>query len=407
MPDVVTDIPAHVPAHLVRDFDYMHVPGTDEDPHLAWKRITADDPDIFWTPHWGGHWVVTRADGVEEVQKDFAHFSHKMFSLPRGVRTSKFLPLELDPPEHGPYRQLIVPFLSPAKVNLLGQEARTLAIELIETLKPRGRCNFISDFAQQLPIQIFMRMADLPMTDRIMLLEWVEGFARGATPEIQHHSFNRCVEYVSKLIDTRRRSPGDDVFSQLIHARIDGKPLPHAEAVGMVVLLFFGGLETVASSLGFFALFLARSPCHRQQLVQRPELIPNAVEELYRRFGLSQTTRVLTMDYAFKGVFLKQDDVIMVPLAMHGLDERRWGNALEIDFERKGLNQHASFGNGPHKCPGANLARVETRIFLEEWLRRIPDFEITPGEKPRTKSGNMHGVDYLPLSWSATDDHLQ
>lgn len=399
MPEVVTDIPAHIPKSLIRDFDYTHVPGTDKDPHLAWKTETADGPDIFWTPHWGGHWVVTRADGVEEVQKDFSHFSHKMFSLPRGVRESKFLPLEMDPPEHAPYRKLLNPMLTPAKVDELGKEARALAIELIDAIKPRGHCNFITDFAQQLPIQIFMRMAELPAEDRVMLLEWIEGFARGPSPEVQHRSFNNSVQYVSKLVEARRRSPGKDVFSPLIHAEINGKPLPHDEVVGMVVLLFFGGLETVASSLGFFALFLARSPHHRHQLIERPELIPNAVEELYRRFGLSQTTRVLTRDYVFKGVEFRKDDVVMVPLAMHGLDERRWNNPLEIDFERQGLNLHASFGNGPHKCPGSNLARVETRIFLEEWLKRIPDFEITPGEEPRTKSGNMHGVDYLPLSW--------
>jgi cytochrome P450 len=90
----------------------------------------------------------------------------------------------------------------------------------------------------------------------------------------------------------------------------------------------------------------------------------------------------------------------MVPLYMHGLDEERWDNPLEVNFEREDVRFHASFGNGPHKCPGSNLARVETRIFLEEWLKRIPDFEITPGKNAVTKSGNMNSVHSLPLSWT-------
>lgn len=398
MPEAAIEVPSHVPPHLIRDFDYTQVPGTDADPHLAWKTALKDAPDIFWTPHWGGHWVLTRADGVEEVQKDYEHFSHKMMSLPKG-RSYKFLPLELDPPEHSPYRKLINPMLSPNMVKELEEEARVLAIELIEDLKEKGHCEFIADFAQRLPITIFMRMARLPMEDRGMVLEWVDEFAHGTNRQMIETAFAKVIKYVAALVEDRLKNPGDDVFTTLVHSEVNGRKLTRDEMISLVVLMFLGGLETVASHLGFIALFLARNPGHRRQLAARPELLKNAIEEFYRRFGLSNTTRVLTRDYVFKGVEFRKEDVVMVPLYMHGLDERRWNHPFEVDFERKDLHLHATFGNGPHKCPGAHLARAETRVFLEEWLKRIPDFEITPGDTAHTKGGNMNTVHYLPLSW--------
>lgn len=397
MPEVVTDIPAHVPRNLVFDFDFANVPGAEENVHLAWKRLH-EGPDIFWTPHYGGHWVATRAEDIEHIQKDHEHFSHKEFSLPRGVKPFRFAPLEYDPPEHADYRQVISPAFGPAVVAGLEKEARELAIRLIENLKPKGGCEFVSDFARHLPITVFLHMVDLPLSDREKFLEWAEIMVRSPSKEVKQKAFGETVAYLSRYIDERTAHPGKDLISRVVQAKVNGRPMERDEVLGMCTVLFFGGLDTVASMLSFVALFLARNPGHRRQLIDNPDIIPNAIEEFLRRHGLSNTTRVIAKDFDHKGIPFKQGELIQVPISLHGMDERRYENPLEVDFNRKPI--HATFGNGPHRCPGSNLARTELRVFLQEWLSRIPDFQVKPGDKVRTQSGSVNGVVHLPLVWN-------
>ncbi|WP_022980835.1 cytochrome P450, partial [Ideonella sp. B508-1] len=147
--------------------------------------------------------------------------------------------------------------------------------------------------------------------------------------------------------------------------------------------------------------FLATHPDHRRQLVEDPSKIPAATDELIRRFGLSNTVRLVVHDRDFHGAPLRKGDLIMVPISLASMDERKWHDAMTVDFARR-TEGHDTFGNGPHRCPGANLARIEIQTFLEEWLRRIPEFGITPGRQAVTVTGAVNGVESLPLSWPVT-----
>jgi cytochrome P450 len=150
--------------------------------------------------------------------------------------------------------------------------------------------------------------------------------------------------------------------------------------------------------LGFAALFLARNPDHRHQLIQNPDLIPAAAEELLRRFGPSTIARVVTRDVVVHGVQIKEDEQILLPAFLHGLDEIEYEDPLTVNFSRA-AGSHGSFGFGPHRCPGSILARTELKIFLEEWLKRIPDFRVKPGAAVRTSCGMVNGLLDLPLEW--------
>lgn len=148
------------------------------------------------------------------------------------------------------------------------------------------------------------------------------------------------------------------------------------------------------------ARFLALNPGHRQQLIDDPALVPNAVEELIRRHGLVNTARLITQDTEFQGMRLKEEEQILVPNHLYGLDERQVDNPLVVDFTRPHPEQHhAAFGNGPHRRPGSFLAKLELTVFLQEWLPRIPDFVIKPGTTPRTASGSVNTVHELHLAW--------
>jgi len=399
MSEALAERPAHVPEDRIVDFNFLNPPGAEKDVHLAWAELYKHS-EIVWTPHNGGHWIATRADVIEDIQKDFAHFSHaKGISLPMGLKPVRYLPLESDPPEHAAYRQLLNPTFGPANIAALKEEARELSIGLIEGFRDRGECEFIGDFAEHLPVTIFLRLVDLPLDDREKFLNWANEAVRFGTHESRRATFQKISAYLGEIIKERREKPGDDLISKIATSEVAGGKMTQEEALGMALVLFIGGLDTVVNMLAFFALFLARNPKHRKQLVDDPTLIPGATEELIRCHGLSNTVRTLTSDYDYRGLHLKKGDVIQVPTSLGGLDENRFDNPFEVDFLRQS-QRHTTFGNGPHRCMGAPLGRAELFVFLEEWLKRIPDFEIKPGATIRMRSGSVNSIESVPLVWS-------
>jgi cytochrome P450 len=207
--------------------------------------------------------------------------------------------------------------------------------------------------------------------------------------------------YIGNWIQERQASPGDDLVSLIANAKIDDAPIDPHRMFGMFIVVLFGGLDTVASLIGFIARFLAENTEKRQQLIDEPQLINSAIDELIRRFGVASTARLITMDMEYKGVNFKKGDAIQAPSFMYGLDDRKFANPMEVVLTRKPVI-HAAFGNGPHRCPGSFLARTEIKVFLQEWLKRIPHFSTKPDDKPRCGAGAVNGMLYLPLVWDAS-----
>ena len=388
--------PTHVAAELEVDFDVYDPPGAARDLHGTWRRLH-DGPDIVWAPYHGGYWIVTRAADIDYVQRNHDPFSMKDVTMPSGTRPTRLLPLEADPPEHGPFRTLINPWFTPRKIAGLEDEARQLAAELIQGFRARGTCEFMIEFALQLPIAIFMRLAALPMADRLELLGYTQMTTRGTAAE-RGEAHRLMMAYLAPVIAARRASPGDDLLSAIINAKIGGAPIGDADMMSVLLVILFGGLDTVASTLGFIAHFLAGSAEHRRQLVDNPDLVRRAVDEFMRRFSPSNTARTLTRDFEYKGIYFKKDEKIYVPPILAGMDERRYPNAFAIDFNRVDVS-HASFGAGPHRCPGSILAQLEIKLFLQEWLKRIPEFSLKAGEVPVFGTGQVNCVERLVLAW--------
>jgi cytochrome P450 len=366
---------------------------------LAWKKLQLG-PDIVWTPHNGGHWIATRAEDIEAMQLDHEHFSHHQFNLPPNPRDIDLIPLGLDPPDHGKFRRLIVPALMPKAVKVLEERARSTARELIDRIAPRGRCEFIGEFAKVVPITVFLKLVDLPLGDREMLTEWAEVGPRSDRLEEKKAASKKIAKYLSEIIKARASTPGDDLISRIVHSEVDGHRILFADALNLCVLLLFGGLDTVASQMGFIARFLAESPDHRRAIRERPAIIVTALEEMIRRFSLTNTARLLAEDFEYKGVHFKKGDMIQLPRSLYALDDRKNVEPEKVDFERRRSEiKHAAFGAGPHNCPGSVLARRELVVFLEEWLPRIPDFEIDPERPPKVASGVSTSFVELHLRW--------
>lgn len=398
--------PAHVPENLVVDFDLYAIPGSEDDVHLAFRRFQQNGPDIFWTPHNGGHWVATRAEDIEVMQRDHERFSHRRITIPVMPPDSpRQLPLELDPPEHNAYRKPLTFALLPKVVATLEDKVRQTAIDLIEGLQPRGKCEFVADFAKVLPIVVFLDLVDLPREDRHYLLPITEDSVRGSTVEVRGAAHRAVGAYLQRYITARREKPGSDLLSILVNTEVDGQRIGLEEATAFATLVLFGGLDTVAGMLGFIARFLATHPEHRDDIAAHlgdESFLRNAIEELVRVHGLANTARIVTRDFAYKGIDFRAGDAVLPANLFVGLDDRRIKDPLTVDFRRPAPAPHATFGNGPHICPGAILARREIKIFLQEWLRRIPVFEIELGTKPVLVTGMVNGVLELRLRWPVT-----
>jgi cytochrome P450 len=391
------EVPAHVTPDRVVDFDFYRPGPLGADPFLAWKRLH-EGPDVVWTPHNGGHWIAVRGEDIKTILSDFEHFSSSSAFIPR-MNRPRAVPLEYDPPEHTPLRKLLIPAFTPRAVKRWAEEARELAVALVESIAPKGRCEFIADFAQQLPIIIFLRMMDLPLEDREPLLEAINATLRPTDEGRRAAGRSYLNHYIERLVERRRAEPGDDLLSEALRADIGGRAMNEIEARGLASGLLGGGLDTVAATMGWAALFLAGNPGHRRQLIAEPGLIPKAIEELMRRFSVPNIARVVRADYEFRSAPLKAGEQILVSACMHGMDENSFENPMEVDFRRRDSYRHSAFSHGIHRCIGAPLATQEIRIFLEEWLARIPDFRLDPDDPPVRATGIVHGLSRLPLRW--------
>jgi cytochrome P450 len=394
-----SSIPPHVPASLVRDIDVFNIQSIDPDVHLGWRRVQTENPPVFFTPRNGGHWIMSSAELIDRLFQEPETFRSRHANIPPlPAGAPEALPINADGSDHQAYRSFITPFFLARKLTAAITRARALAVELIEDIAPRGECDFAVDFAQHLPIQVFLDLVELPSTDRPILLQFAELVRLGEGP-VREAAHRDLMQYLGGWIAKRQAEPGDDMISAIIKGTINNRPMTPQEILGECFVILLGGLDTVASMMGFIANFLAGAPDIRRQLVENPAMIPNSIDELMRRFGVAAPSRVVAYDMEVEGVALKQGDRIYVGSAFHGLDESRWPDALTVDLKRRPKNTQTFGGTGPHRCPGAALARAEVTIFLEEWLKRIPDFSVKPGTRAIAATGSVNGVSSLQLVW--------
>ena len=393
-------IPDHIPPALVKDVDIYNIPGGESDPFDAWKKIKESSPDMFYTPHYGGYWVANSAEIFHEILSNTEVFSSSQAVLvpdmPPG--TPDFPPLMIDPPDHRAFRHPYNLALSPKEVQVYGELARKTIIECIDNVIDRGECEFMADVALQVPIAVVMNLLGLPFEDRERLIPLVDAVTHGDNPAARGEAAMAIFGYCDEWVRRRENEPGDDLISRFLKIKVAGRPVSHVEATASVTILLLGGLDSVSHTMAFMMMFLAQNQSHRQQLVDDPSLIPDAVDELLRRYSIVSTARRALVDVEIGGVTVRAGEKIILEMCMHALDERVWSDAMAVKFDRCPRNV-PSFGDGPHKCVGMNLARNELRALLDEWLKRIPNFEIKSGQVVKTMTGQNIGIHELPLSW--------
>ncbi|MEZ7240686.1 cytochrome P450 [Rhodococcus sp. GXMU-t2271] len=373
-------------------------------------ELAACGPVVYSTAH-GGHWIVTRYKEVHEVLRNPETFS----SYPNNLVNAgdgKFLPLELDPPEHTAYRVALQPLFSPNRMKALTGQIRAVVNELIDDFAGDGEAEFISAFAHELPTRVFLALMDWPLEDAPMFTEATDialmgkpGASEEESAQARAEAAQQMFGYFQKIVDERRADPGDDVTSTLIHTEIelaDGKRLlTDEELTRMFFLLLIAGLHTVQGSLAWAIIHLVNRPDQRAALIADDGLIPTAVEEILRIEAAVVMGRRATRDVELGGARIKEGDQLIVMLCSANRDADEFDDPDTLDLERT-PNRHLSFGAGPHRCLGSHLARLELSIALEELHRRIPDYELVESDPPVLHATQVRGCLRLPIKFTPT-----
>ncbi|KMS53774.1 cytochrome P450 [Sphingobium cupriresistens] len=399
-------IPDYVPASLVRDIDIYDLDGIEEGVHEAWKKVQQPDtPPLVWTPFTGGHWIATRGALIDDIYRSPDRFSSRVIWVPREAGEAyDMVPTKMDPPEHTPYRKAIDKGLNLAQIRKVESDVRAVAIDLIEGFAAQGHCDFAKDFANIFPVKVFLALAGLPMEDAAGLNALAKEMTRpsGNTPEEQGRSLREAnagfFAYVAPIIAERRGGVGTDLITQMVNSEINGAPMPEDKMLGLVSLLLLGGLDTVVNFLSFMMIYLARHPETVDEMIADPMKLQRGVEEMFRRFAVVSDARYVVADMEYHGTQLKAGDLILLPTALHGLDDSQHEDPMTVDLSRRNV-AHSTFAQGPHRCAGMHLARMEVLVMLQEWLARIPRFALKEGAAPVYHAGIVSAVEDIPLVW--------
>jgi cytochrome P450 len=412
-PDVNPAVPkpAHVPDALVYDFDAYRDPELLADPAKRIARMVREAPPIFWTPRSGGQWVIQGYEQLLKAYRDIDTFS-STFATPEQMqamtamlpanmpRVPQARPINLDPPEHTQYRAPLQKTFSPKAAMAMKDDINKLAHELIDAVADKGRCDFMPAVAEQLPVKVFIKMFGLPLERHDEYRALAKDHLSGITTDLASMAQKslRIVEVMRETINERREHPQEDILSMLWGTSIEGHPTSMEDMEDYAVLLFIAGLDTVVNGMGLTMKHLATDPELQEKLRNNPKIIPEAVEEMLRRYTFTVPVRRVAKDTVFEGAPMKANERALMYDPAADLDPKKFPNPEVYDMNREDKT-HIAFGAGPHRCLGSHLARVEMQIIIEVALSRLKNIRLDPANPPRYHGGHVIGPESLSLLW--------
>jgi len=348
--------------------------------------------------------IISRHEDIVFALRHPEIFSSDMDAIHLG-NDRPLIPLQINPPDHLRYRKLLDPLFAPREINKLDDEVRKLANELIDAFIDAGEVEYSEAFAIPLPCTVFLALMGLPQDELPHFLELKDnlirppgGFGAEEGFDVQRRTAIEIYDYFQQAIDERRANPRDDFITKFTQVEFEGSRLSDEEILDVCFLFIMAGLDTVTAGLGCSMAYLAQHPEQRRELIDDPSLIAGAVEELLRWEGVVPgSVRYIAQDVELNGQLLKAGQSAHLIISAANLDPNEFPDPDLVDFEREG-NRHLAFGGGIHRCLGSHLARLEMRASIEEWHKRIPEYEIAPGDAPRYISG-LRAVEYLPISF--------
>ena len=388
-------------ADWTRDFDHNH-PDWSSDPHAIWDDLRTRCP-VAHTDRYRGVYLPVRHDDIRTIAYDTEHFSSRRISiLEKPPISAPIPPVTTDPPKHRPQRTMLLPAFTPAAIAELEPVTRDMCNELIDGFIGAGRCDAAADYASHVPTRVISRMLGVNEGDGDRFRTWIHDLAGDGVED--GAVFTRVIGEIDTFfraeVAARRVSPRVDLIGFLMGQTIDGQPLSEQHLLGTLRLLLLAGVDTTWSSISHTLLHLARTPEHRRRLVKEPTLMPTAIEEFLRVLAPVSVARLVVKEQEVGGCKFAAGEMVLLPYPAANRDPEKFQRPDEVVLERQ-ENRHSTFGLGIHRCIGSNLARMELKVAIEEWLRRIPEFELEEGAALNWSRGLVRGPRSVPVRFPA------
>ena len=390
------------------DFDHVD-PEYNPNAHQIWDDLRENGCPVASSERYGGMWAPLTHEYVREVAYDTENFTSRgvIVSTTRPIAEAPIgpaPPITSDPPFHQIARKLLLPPFAPKQIDPWEPEIRTLCRGLLDDMGDITPGESIIDaavqYAQNIPVNVIARMLGFPTTDDEIFRGFVHDIVENVNvdPEEREAAIGPLDAYLDIQIEEHRANPRDDLTTYLMNVEIDGNKLSHEHVRGSIVLLLIAGIDTTWSAIGSSLWHLATHPDDLERLVKEPELMTFAIEEFLRAYAPVTMARLVAKDNDFHGCPMKENQWVLLPFPAANLDPEFFEEANEVHLDRA-ENRHAAFGLGIHRCLGSNLARLELRVAVEEFIARFPGFALD-GDVTWS-NGQIRGPRELPVRITA------
>jgi cytochrome P450 len=397
-----TQIPNHVPGHLVVSVDPVRDEEFRTDAFAAFERLAAYGP-LLWTTADGGYWIPTRRADIVAVLKKFGVFASKAANTahsgqyPAGLRG---VPMRIDPPEQTKYRLLVAPLMSRRAAAVRQEEIRRDVVHAVSAVAPQGHCDVVADLARPIGTGVAARVIGMPTSLAEAFHHWKSSLWRREAATVSNREFIQdFLEVISHVRSDPCASEADTLISHLVRSGLDEHQFTNAEILDMALVFMLGGGDTIINSIGFAFQFLAHHPEVRTRIVAEPERIPELAGEILRMHSVVNTTRVAVCDTEIGGTFIRAGDRVLASTTLVGRDPVTYLNPTTVSATRRPA-PHLAFGIGPHRCPGEHFARLQLHIILEEFHRRIPHYDLSADAAFRMTGAPLISITNVPLTWT-------
>ena len=371
------------------------------DPYPGYARLRNECP-VHHSDRHGGFYVLSKHRDVSYAAQHPEIFSSEGDAVAIPPNEARPLPITADPPLHRRYRSLMAAYFSPRRVERMEPEVRRLATELIDAFADRGYGDISAELTSPLPTIMLARMIGVPYTDTDRFHHWIDTiiYSVASDPARSAAAARDLNDYVVALVQRHERAPADDTFLTIMRdGPVDGGSLTQDERVRMVVQLIFGALHTTTYLMNGALLLLDDDRGARRRLLDDPALYEPAVEEFLRLLAPVQgLARKVVQPVECFGQRFEPGDRLMLLYASACRDEDEFVEADQMILDRS-PNRHVAFGVGVHRCVGAPLGRLQTRVLLEEVLRRMPNYSIPDRDAIVWGASSTRGIISLPIVW--------
>ena len=392
----------------VEDFatDWDHAdPEWVNDPYPIWEDLRERCP-VAHTERYGGAWFPATHEGVSKIANDTENFTSRAVIINNGRPEGEDIPAPIggappitsDPPFHQIARRLILPALAPGPINALEPRVRSLCVDLLDEMKDHKVVNGGMDYAQHIPPAVISRMLGFPEEDEELFRSFVHLVVNAIDLPVEQRieQFQPVIDYFEIQIEDHRANPRDDLTSYLLDVEVAGEKLAIEHVFGTMILILIAGIDTTWSAIGASLWHLAKSPDDLARLVNEPNLMPIAIEELLRFYAPVTMARLVNKDMEYMGCPMKEYDWILLGFPAANRDPKVFEDADKFIIDRL-ENRHLAFGLGIHRCAGSNLARMELRVAIEEFIKRYPRFELMDPDAVTWAPGQIRGPRNLPI----------